>query len=52
NIDNNKQEFLCTISDTPTHWNSSYIVWKWLLQIKRAIKLIEATMNTDNDYNI
>ncbi|CAG8853053.1 25285_t:CDS:1, partial [Gigaspora margarita] len=52
NIDNNEQQFLRAISDTPTRWNSSYIAWKRLLQIKRAVKLMEATMGADNDYNI
>lgn len=51
-IDDNELEFLCAISDTPTRWNSSYIAWKRLLQIKRAIKLMEATMSENSDYNI
>ncbi|CAG8541975.1 8817_t:CDS:2, partial [Ambispora leptoticha] len=51
-IDDNEQKFLRAISDTPTRWNSSYIAWKRLLQIKRAIKLMEVTMNADTNYNI
>ncbi|CAG8575534.1 12579_t:CDS:2 [Cetraspora pellucida] len=51
-IDDNEQKFFHMISDTPMHWNSSYIAWKRLLQIKCAIKLMEVTMNADTNYNI
>ncbi|CAG8743551.1 31365_t:CDS:2, partial [Racocetra persica] len=49
---NDEKSYRHTISDVTTCWNSSYIAWKRLLQIKHAIKLMEVTMNADSDSNV
>ncbi|CAB5394103.1 unnamed protein product [Rhizophagus irregularis] len=46
NLDKN-DEYLRTIADVETHWNSSYLAWKRLLKIKDLIDVLVSTLMID-----